>query len=513
MRRLHAQRLARHLTPRVAKLWESVFIQVRTVASRPLKGGGDLTALRHTAHTCLLTPDGASVLAATGHTMNAVDVSTGAGKWVYDLQGAFASSLLTTPDGATVVVATDHGQLHGVDAGAGTQKWSCELPDRSIPGPTSISPDGTRVLCGSGSGDILSISASSGKQVWSFKVGEAIPSNWSFHITPDGASIVFWAGDGKLHALDARTGEERWAYHQSGEPPSDWGLFGSPHGAAMLFATGDCRLHSLSAVGELRWSLELTSEIVPSSCLVKSDGSCILLGTERGNIISVSLSTGEQLWQCELGGAIPVSSTLSPDGSLIFVMASDGIIHALATGSGQVRWTCNPASTAYAFAVDVHGIATYVCIDGYLRAIASVSGETKWSHELPANVRSTLMVGPDGLTVFVKTSDERLRAIVAVSGEQRWVCKLPLTGESNEGAAQAQGKQRLSPSSLLRKKRMAVLVVLLIVLELRRSGRLKRPAGLSDSLADVLGEPLASLVYKVLGKSDKDAISQDSLKV
>ncbi|CAE8700906.1 unnamed protein product [Polarella glacialis] len=188
---------------------------------------------------------------------------------------------------------------------------------------------------------------------------------------------------------------------------------------------------------------------------------------------------------------------------MVSIVASDGKLHVVATSSGQQLWVEEHAKLdPRKPTVDSFGAKVFFWAeDGNLQAATLATGEKLWARQLGSVADTPILVGPDGSSLFLGTAQGQLLAVSTSSGEERWSSQeVGTTAQRLSADDAATDRPRLSGSSLLRKKRVAVLLTLLGFLALHRSGKLKRPKGKDEPwlVADILGEPLAALLEETL---------------
>ena len=81
--------------------------------------------------------------------------------------------------------------------------------------------------------------------------------------------------------------------------------------------------------GEQRWVTELDSKITAAPTVA---GDTLLIGTEKGSVFGLEVSTGKILWEFETGAKITASAVVA--GDTIYIASHDGKLYAV-TESGK----------------------------------------------------------------------------------------------------------------------------------------------------------------------------------
>lgn len=239
--------------------------------------------------------------------------------------------------GEHVFIADTRGEIVALFADSGKNVWEndSDLPITGGPGA-----DENLVLVGTSEGDVLALASESGEEAWRTKVSSEIlsPPRES-----DGVVIVRTI-DGKIFALDAATGDRLWIYDRTvpnltlrgtSTPIIANGLviagFDGGRLTALELKTGKLIWEAKVAIPRGRSQLERMVDI-DSQPLILDDS--IYVTTYQANVSSLSLDTGQVLWQRDISS----HSELSADAEHLYVTDYLGNIWALDRFSGSSVW-------------------------------------------------------------------------------------------------------------------------------------------------------------------------------
>jgi outer membrane protein assembly factor BamB len=174
----------------------------------------------------------------------AIDASSGALLWQYDLKSAVVSSVAVA--NSTVYAGSLDGFLYAVDAESGEEKWRYNT-GREIWSSPAVSHG--RVFAGTNGGSVVAVDAKRGTLVWQYDRDFS-----DFKSSPAVANgFVYIGSTGHLYALDEKTGEMRWEF-AAGTVDSSPAI----SEGVVYFGSWDKKLYAVDAVsGAELWSYEL----------------------------------------------------------------------------------------------------------------------------------------------------------------------------------------------------------------------------------------------------------------
>jgi outer membrane protein assembly factor BamB len=296
--------------------------------------------------TPVLGADGCLYMGA-GHSVLAIDASTGAQKWKFETAGDVESAPALASDG-TLYFGCDDAKVYALDSTNGTLQWYFPFPDGS---DTDSSPalglDGT-VYIGSDKGMLYALQGQQGYLKWAFQaIGEI---SGAPVVGTDGAVTLCALSAAKTesltYAIDAHTGLPNWAVsHASQSAPSvaigsDGTVFVSGVGTpstldGMLVVPRAVVWAHDGVTGVQKWEQWLEPGSVGVTA-VSVDGAGILyVQTERplapggvGKLFALESMTGSILWDFVTNGSSNSSPAIGADGT-VYVGSDDGKVYAI----------------------------------------------------------------------------------------------------------------------------------------------------------------------------------------
>ena len=236
--------------------------------------------------------------------------------------------------------------------------------------------------------------------------------------------VYSFGATGILNVLDARTGKVVWARNVAGETNTKipfWGFSSSPlvHGDMVIVAAAGQLVAYDAASGNRRWVGPANGGSYSSPHLVTINGVAQVLLTSDGELTSVSVADGKQLWQHPWAANTIVQPALMNDGNILVTSQESGIRRlALAQNSGawtiQERWTSNGLKPYFNDFVIHKGHA--FGFDGRILSCVDLNdGQRKWKGGRYGNGQLVLLADQDLLLVL---SEEGELALVQATADQ-----------------------------------------------------------------------------------------------
>ena len=195
-------------------------------------------------------------------------------------------------------------------------------------------------------------------------------------------------------------------------------------------ATGSGSVACVSHAGERIWQVNVASPLVSGPTL-SSVSELLYVGTTRGEVIALSIKTGEQRWKIQL--ETEVLSVLTTSGRL-FVRSADGKLTALDALEGKALWVLDHDLPS----LSVRGMAAPLPIanalvlgweDGVVETVLQLNGERVYETRIAlahgrtdiermVDAQSALL--SDGTHVFAAATNGKVVALEAQSGNQLW---------------------------------------------------------------------------------------------
>ncbi len=265
-------------------------------------------------------------------------------------------------------------------------------------------------------------------------IGYAAPS-----VAGDGVFVMgYRSGQDIVRCLDAATGKERWSYAYKAQNFAMQNVGGTAATPSVVEGrvvtlSRDGQLHCLDqASGEVLWKQELTKTLGVRPPNFGFSGSPVVVGgriyVDVGKIVSLSLETGDIIWQTknfgarfsspaifEHGGRKFVASYPAP--GLVVVDATDGTV--AAQFAHQERFPNNHAATPL---VSGDGKSIFVsCGNSLGGAMVAFDGKSLtevWKSRSMRNEMATSVLSGDAIIGF---DGGMLKAVDGRTGEQLWM--------------------------------------------------------------------------------------------
>jgi outer membrane protein assembly factor BamB len=197
-------------------------------------GGSTLSAFAQTAPTAAAGEwpqanfDYANTRAAGGSSISSQNVGQLGVAWTFSVPGVSAfGALATTPVvvNGTVYVQDLKSNVYAIDLQTGAPKWM-KIYDADTVGPNGPAVDGGKVFVASDMQTVAALDANTGAELWSVQLAppetqgidqHLIAYNGTLYVsTVPGPSLTqFYTGGGMgiLYALDEQTGSARWSFN------------------------------------------------------------------------------------------------------------------------------------------------------------------------------------------------------------------------------------------------------------------------------------------------------------
>ncbi len=182
---------------------------------------------------------------------------------------------------------------------------------------------------------VYAVDLNTGNEIWHFpadKSSAANPFDAAPALTPDGSQLIVAGFDKVLYSLDPATGATQWEFRGSTSR-----YYASPLVANGLIyaASTDYHLYALNFDGELQWDYAAGQALW---AMPVSDGARVYFGALDGQVYALDATTGELVWNRDVGNAVLGTPALDLDGTL-YTGTLSGAVYALDTATGELRWT------------------------------------------------------------------------------------------------------------------------------------------------------------------------------
>jgi eukaryotic-like serine/threonine-protein kinase len=246
---------------------------------------------------------------------------------------------------------------------------------------------------------VYAVDLSDGSEIWNFPV-KAQPTKPFFAtpmLTSDGQLIV--AGyDYGLYSLDPSDGSINWKFSGARDRYIGSVLVSGD----MIYApNADYKLYALNLEGELQWSFEAEQSFWSPPV---ADGKTLFIGSLDRKLYALDASSGEKVWQKDLGAAIlcsPVTGTDLP----LFVAAFDGSLLALDKSTGDILWQESYDGRLWSTPALQDGLLYFGDDLGVIRAVDASNGSLVWSDDIGSAILGSLLATPEGLYFGTEAGD------------------------------------------------------------------------------------------------------------
>lgn len=189
-------------------------------------------------------------------------------------------------------------------------------------------------------------------------------------------------------------------------PASNWSQFRGNHQLTGVSQSG------VSNELRLLWTFEAGDAIESSAAVV---GGTVFVGSQKGELVALSLENGAVYWRYGAGNAIGESSPAWSDGS-VYIGDLGGVLHAVNARDGSRRWAVKTNGEIKSSPVVVGDRVLIGSYDEHLYCLSTANGSVLWKVKTNGPVHATPSV-QNGL-VFIAGCDEVFRAIRLSDGRE-----------------------------------------------------------------------------------------------
>lgn len=253
--------------------------------------------------------------------------------------GAKKEYLRLTPavSGNQIYTSSYSGKVTAVNANNGRTLWIASLKEHLT---TGIAVDSTQLYVGTARGEVLALNRANGRIIWRTPVSSEVLA------TPavDDSYVFVKSLDDHLYALDKHTGQSAWTYQEQtpnlilrgGKAPQIAGnlvVVGFADGQVAAFNRRSGQMVWQRAITEPKGTSDVAQMVDVSGSLMISDG-VIYAATYQGDLVAVSLQTGNVIWQ----QAISSYAGLSVDATNVYLTDTNSQVWAFNRRNGQIVW-------------------------------------------------------------------------------------------------------------------------------------------------------------------------------
>lgn len=326
-----------------------------------------------------------------------------------------------TVSGNTVFVGSGDGRLYALDVRTGARRWVYEAGGAIA---TTPAVSRGRVFFGTRGGTYVAAEAGSGQRIWSFHTGAALKLPWG-HESGDyyvsspvvvGGTVIFGGADGVVYALDAATGEVRWRAHTGGRlrssPAVSAGrvVVGSYDGNVYCFLLrSGAPQWKFATVGDTLFSEKFGYDrrSIQSSPAIANG--IVYIGARDGFLYAIDLMTGKERWHFDHKISWVNASAAIADGTIYAGSSDAAFVQAVDAQTGAERWRTStdvPVWSSPAVSGDYLYVGDFV---GRLHAFDRRDGKDLWKFRTGSQILSSPVVW--GALVIVGSTDGALYAV------------------------------------------------------------------------------------------------------
>lgn len=246
----------------------------------------------------------------TEGTLYAVDTATGEERWTAPVAGPITSSPVTIDE----TIYTGANKLHAVDTADGTEQWVFS-GDTSIRSAAALGETDT-VYAGSAEGQVYGVTAVDGNEKWTNEADGAV----SLTPTVRPGEGVVGATDSAVFAMDWKTGEQNWrqALNVADQHPIyiDGYVYAAGNGNNVYNIGSD----------EGEWPYR-TDAAISSQITGMVLYGAIYIGDEDGRFSSVNFIEGTERWSFDTAGVVRSAPAVGT--GTVYIGTDAGQVHAL----------------------------------------------------------------------------------------------------------------------------------------------------------------------------------------
>lgn len=248
----------------------------------------------------------------------------------YQIDGSLANAIAADED--LVYVGTSDGQVQALNAGISSSVWRSELGGEIV---SNIASTETGILVVSNpvkttesipaESILRSLSKETGVPAWTVR----LPYSEHFFLASVKGSTAIVSREGLAIAVDGQTGRILWRTQALGRITARPSFF--PHGIA--FGTAEKQMVIVSPeTGAIIF--KGSTDFVPTA-ITHPSPEILVVGDERGNVASIDVPGGKNIWKFKSGGGISFAS-VSKEG--LFITSNDNFIYLIWMYNGDVIW-------------------------------------------------------------------------------------------------------------------------------------------------------------------------------
>ncbi len=267
----------------------------------------------------------------------------------------------------------------------------------------SLSSCGSR-LSASGwpgiSGDENSVYAAYGNEVYSLRLKDG-SLNWSypekieaqktFYANPaiNGSNIIVGDYKNVLSAVNIKTGALVWTFEQAKNRYIGGATVVQD---TILAPNADHNLYALDLDGNLKWKFT-ARQALWSTPIVRDN--VVFLSSMDHYLYAIDLTSGEKIWEVDLGGAIVYSPSFDTDTIFVATLANE--VLAINANNGSIVWKNTSEVGLWSQPVYNDGAVYYGDTAGKIFAVSATDGTNNWDYVMGEMVSGAAAIMPTGI--------------------------------------------------------------------------------------------------------------------
>ena len=298
--------------------------------------------------------------------------------------------------GKLAIITNTAGQVKALSLRKGKTKWSYPTGAKIYSTPAIA---GRRVVTASADGIIRALELKSGRLLWSFDAGQRVVASPVI----EGGKVFVTGSGGRCQALDLTDGTLLWS---NGEIEGFVETIPLIYKGMLIFGTWGNRLYALDTEnGETRWVWDTgyTNRMLsPAACVPVAVGNRLFVVSPDRKMACLQPSTGELLWQSDLGGVmVRESMGVTADSSLILAKTMNGVVTGVSSSGNmpEVIWQTGfniGYDIAPGVVTEYDGIILIPSDKGVVHAASRTNGRLLWSHRISSCLINNIVPLGDG---------------------------------------------------------------------------------------------------------------------
>ncbi len=311
--------------------------------------------------------------------------------WTYNARAGFG------PDaplvfGNVVLVATRQGELHSIDLATGKRSGSKRFGDAINGAPIVI-------------GTTLIVSLAQGRRALAAYDLEQADILWrrkgasvQVGITPVNSGGIIIDTSGEVKRFEVSGGSVVWTH----QLPERVGVHARPliHRNTVIIATDSGIVQALSlATGQQEWDIDIGYPIYMAPSVY---GDTLVVSTTRGHLLAIDAQNRTILWDTVLGDEMVRLSTPAIHQGNVVVGGSDGVLRLIRLSSGETEWSVQCSDALVAPPVITSNLVFTGSMGNWFYAFDRSSGELLQKIELQGRVKSAIAVAENSLIILTE---------------------------------------------------------------------------------------------------------------